>query len=751
VGTNPDRYPSERAPITAQKVVSVQDPAISRDLNIYVGNGLGKRIPVHTPPRNLPPRQSTFAGRETELRELNERLSRGGEVGITQQTAVHGHGGIGKTSVAIEYGWRHLADYPGGVFFLNCDSELPPPLAELAPHLGLESAETADETALHVKAHLETGATSLLILDNVRGPQQWRSREWSRHLPGEACRRLITTRAESLPSVVMYPLQRLTTDDGVRLLAEYRDDVGKNSTAAAAVVEWFDGLAVGLTVVGVYMAMHRRLPWSGYVNQLEYKGLGAVRQTEEAVGHLPDYDARIDAVFDDLLVTLPAEQQRALEYTAMLPEDQVYVSWIAELLIGNEDIELSELPGFEGRPGEPVVWTLVDSQLLRARGSEGVVGLHRVLRRRVRERLTEAGATDRFVDRVAEFAEQRGQAAHAATTEATLRRELTPLVALSRELDALGRTEVAASLANWIATPLLELGRFTEARALLEVFAKPERLNALPLEDAATILSNLALMLKDGGELNEARRRMEQAIELDERRFTPDHPKRATSYSNLAAILRDLGELVEARRHMLRAIEIEELYLDSKSPKLAISYSNFAMILESFGELPEAKRRMEQAIEIEELHFAPDHPALAITYSNLASILQGLGEFEEARKKIERAIAIQERYFEPDHPGMAVTYSNLAMILLDLGKIAEARQRMERAITIEERHFDLNHPTLAISYHNLAQIELASANRERACTLLHCARAILNKYFTSAHPHVRLVTAAIEKECAEPR
>ena len=751
------------------------------------------RIPVHKPPRNLPPRQSTFAGREAELRELHERLSGSREVGITQQAAVHGHGGIGKTSLAIEYGWKHLDDYPGGVFFLSCESELPPPVAELAPHLGLENAPTSDKTALRVKAHLETGAPCLLILDNVRGAQQWRSRDWSRHLPGEACQRLITTRADTLPGVAMYPLQRLTREDGVRLLAEYRTDVMENEGYGAEVVEWFDGLAVGLTVVGAYMARQRRMSWREYVDHLNRKGLTAVRQTERAVGALPDYEARVDAVFDELMDALPLEQRRALEYAALLPEDQVYAPWLTELMADDEEVKAPDLPGPEEGPWQPIVWALTDAELMRIRGDdEHVLGLHRVLRRRVRERLADAGSMAQLISQITKLAARRGNASHDALTNVAQRRELAPLVALSRELEVLGSTEAAASLASWISRPLSDLGRFTEARALLEEFASVNQLNALPVEQAATLLSNfamilkqlgeftaareqmeraivlytqyfdpdhpalatsyanLALILRSLGELAEARRQMERAIEITERNFAPDHAKLAISYSNLALILQDLGELEEARQRMERAIEIGERNLDPEHPMLATHYSNLATILYWLGERSEARRRMERAIEIDERHFDPDHPMLAIRYSNLATILRDLGELADAREQIEQTIKIEERLFHPDHPTLAISYSNLAMILKDLGELVEARRWIYRAIEIEEQHFDPNHPTLASSYNNLAYIELESGNRERACELLQRAKAILDKHFTPTHPHMRIVMEGIAQACTEP-
>ena len=168
------------------------------------------------PPGNLPPRNDKFVGRETELDEIHERLNEKGEIGVTQQTAAHGLGGIGKTSIAIEYAWKHLDDYPGGLFIVLCDRDLLlPEIVNLASHLGMDESETPEQTAERVKQRLETGEPSLLILDNVRSAEQFNDSEWSSLLPAGNCRRLITTRAVNLgPSVQMYSVERLPRDKG---------------------------------------------------------------------------------------------------------------------------------------------------------------------------------------------------------------------------------------------------------------------------------------------------------------------------------------------------------------------------------------------------------------------------------------------------------------------------------------------------------------------------------------------------------
>jgi hypothetical protein len=60
-------------------------------------------------PVSLPPRPTALAGREGSLADLHERLAEGGAP-WPRVVALHGVGGAGKTTVAVEYAHRHLAD-----------------------------------------------------------------------------------------------------------------------------------------------------------------------------------------------------------------------------------------------------------------------------------------------------------------------------------------------------------------------------------------------------------------------------------------------------------------------------------------------------------------------------------------------------------------------------------------------------------------------------------------------------------------
>ena len=68
-------------------------------------------------------------GRATQLRQISEALLTARAVTLT------GPGGVGKSRLAVEFGWKSLAQYPGGVWLVSFDSvsdpaQLPHSMAE---------------------------------------------------------------------------------------------------------------------------------------------------------------------------------------------------------------------------------------------------------------------------------------------------------------------------------------------------------------------------------------------------------------------------------------------------------------------------------------------------------------------------------------------------------------------------------------------------------------------------------------------
>src|SRR5262249_10598504 len=99
-------------------------------------------------PCNLPPSIGTlFKGRDEFLAALRQKLT----AAVPHATAsrgdvIHGLGGVGKTQLAVEYGWRHADDYTA-LLYLYADSPgaLLANLAQLTVVLGLPARELKED------------------------------------------------------------------------------------------------------------------------------------------------------------------------------------------------------------------------------------------------------------------------------------------------------------------------------------------------------------------------------------------------------------------------------------------------------------------------------------------------------------------------------------------------------------------------------------------------------------------------------
>ena len=120
---------------------------------------------------NVPGRLNTFTGRAELLDDIARVLAaehpgcRGPAVAIT---ALRGLGGVGKTQLAVEYAWRHAAEY-SLAWWMDAEeaSLLPGQVAALGARLGLPSAGRVDQDAASVLDWLAGHDGWLVIFDNA--------------------------------------------------------------------------------------------------------------------------------------------------------------------------------------------------------------------------------------------------------------------------------------------------------------------------------------------------------------------------------------------------------------------------------------------------------------------------------------------------------------------------------------------------------------------------------------------------------
>lgn len=773
IATNADRLSEQSASefVETIKYILQQEEATRRQIGAQLNEGfarleqllsavlqsLGEQRPGAARAmlrRQLPDRDPRFVGRETELEDLHQRLGQTLAVGVTQRLATWGHGGLGKSSLAIEYAWRHASSYPGGVLFLHAKSNVSVALAAWAPLYGVAGDRAAGrdvaELARAVRAALSDGEPALLIVDNV--PDAAWLREHRDELPSRACRLVFTTRASQLPAVTMLPLDRLDDAAAKRLLAAYRADAAdpNASSAVETIVRLTGGLAVAVVTVGAYLARLPQLSWDRYAKSLGRRGLRSYERTAEETIDALNYPPSIAVIFGDLYGELSPSEQRALDYAALLGAASFPEFWLETLLAQEPSADSEALPGFEDAPGASVLAGLKEARVLRVESAEhGVrfLSIHALLRDWLQQNGEHARRLAELRDPVLHLAGERAIAVHTqGLLNQALRLELTPLVAIARELTQSAQTEAAAVLTAWLCPPLLEHARRQEANDLLAPFIEEtgHSLDEAAFDLGATLVSNLGMLLQAEGDYPTAIARTEQAIAILEKHGEADHPRLAEWYSNLAMMTFDLGNFAKAKPYLEQAISSSEKHHGADNPQLAVIHSNLGLVLWHLGHPAEAATRLERGVALAETHYPSNHPTLAVVLSNLAStVMIGQGDYAGAQAHLERALAIEVEHRGPHHPTVAKRYSNLSQAHSGLQHFTAAREVLEKAIAIGEGHYPLDHPALATLYSNLGVVLTSLQDFATAKTRLEQAAAIVRKRHGANHPELAAIYSSL--------
>ena len=203
-----------------------------------------QRSATPTQPVRLAPRPAMLAGREELLAELDARLSGP----VPRMVVLSGLGGVGKTCVALEYAYRHLAEV-GVAWQLAAEDAtvLAAGFAELAAQLGARDLADARDPVASVHAVLAGfPAPWLLIFDYAPDPASVAA-----FLPPAGPGRvLITSQNPDWPGQVM-DVQVLNRDVAAGFLISRTGDPDR--TAARDLAGVLGGLPLALEQAAAYI------------------------------------------------------------------------------------------------------------------------------------------------------------------------------------------------------------------------------------------------------------------------------------------------------------------------------------------------------------------------------------------------------------------------------------------------------------------------------------------------------------------
>jgi tetratricopeptide (TPR) repeat protein len=669
-----------------------------------------------------------FIGRDDDLANLHQLFQEGNPAQIV---AISGMGGIGKSELALQYAYRQVQTYPGGVMWLKAREDIGLQIldwarlrADLVPPENYEIAKQIEWCWQKWQ-----NAATLSVFEDV---QQYADIQTFLPPPSSQFRTLLTSRSKFSSPVRDYEIKVLSEAAAIKLLGSFAPPlplrIEVDLATTQEICSWLGCLPLGLELVGRYLAQKPDLTLVEVWARLQAQRLNAVAL--QAADPNMTATLGVIAAFELSWQELTPKAQELAARLSLFALAEIPWQLVADCCSELDAEELEELRG-----------KLLSASLL-TRTRQGMYELHQLLREFFALKLAEMPQQEKFTTTFAQVLTAVAKTIDPTVTieqQAKLKADIPHLEAateFSQYLPDDDKTWCCSGLARFYQSQ----NQFSTVESWYQkaLAIREEQLGANH-PATATSLNNLASLYYSTGRYKEAEPLYVRSLAIDRIVYGENHPEIATDLNNLAGLYESTGRYAEAEPLYVRSLAIKEEQLGVNHPDTSTSLNNLAGLYYSTGRYAEAEPLYVRSLAIKEQELGANHPSTATSLNNLAGLYRFTGRYAEAEPLYVRSLAISEEQLGANHPDTAASLNNLAGLYRTTGRYAEAEPLYVRSLAIKEEQLGVNHPSTATSLNNLAGLYESTGRYAEAEPLLVRAVAIAEDQLGIDHPSTQTI------------
>jgi len=606
---------------------------------------------------SFPCRDIHFVGREVLLTDLERQLKQN-KVGIINQVSATGLGGIGKSSLAIEYSWKHKNDYEL-IWFLRAEVEasLLQDYVRLGKHLGVPEGLNKEDLISAVKVKLGRMKTWLLVVDNARNATSINS-----YLP-RGGHIIVTSRNKTCWKGRPLELPMFGDVDVINYVNEVcgKDHAHKEKDIKAL------GELLGYLPLAISQAI-------GFIRNQQISILGYIRLFERSkkrfldkAGQLMDHDTVYVTVKTCLDMISMKEAVGVMKLCAFLAPDQIpehlVKQWLEKMLKkekkskGNkqswEEKDMTIQKSVE-ECFEEVIDTLQGYSLICKMA--GSISVHRLVQVVIKETETNTANVKWLTDAL--------------------------------DLVDNGFRFIFADAKTWKAS--------REMVTHVQTVCLEAKKKRLELATVGRLYYNLGWYLQTQAQFDEALHCYQHSLEVCKEMYkTEQHEDIAHNLFAIGIVFQDKGCNDEALNYFQRSLKI---YIEVYQTE---SHSNVATTINRIGRVSEAKGNYDEALDyyqrslkiLKEVHKTEMHVAFTVILTSIGSVLRRKRRYDEAEDYFQRSLRIAKQVYQTEpHTEVGFGLYCLGCLLQEKGIYDEAEEYLNEALGIYKTLLRMDHP-----------------------------------------------------------
>ncbi|OJW71487.1 MAG: hypothetical protein BGO68_03790 [Candidatus Amoebophilus sp. 36-38] len=320
-------------------------------------------------------------------------------------------------------------------------------------------------------------------------------------------------------------------------------------------------------------------------------------------------------------------------------------------------------------------------------------------------------------------------------------------LAMRQALYSDNHPDIASSL-NDLGSVCSALGKYEESlKYYQQAFAMQRVFYPDNHPNIASSLNDIGIVYSSLGQPQEALKYLSQAFEMRQALYKGNHIDIASSLNNLGIVYEALGKYEESLKYHQQAFEMRQTLYTGNHPDIAMSLNHLGKVYKHLRKYEEALKYCKQALYMRQALYKDNHIDIADSLNNLGIVCGALGKYEESLKYYQQAFAMQRIFYPDNDPAIAGSLSNLGDVCRDLGKYEEALEYYRQALYTRQALYKGNHPYIANTLNSIGTVYRDLGKSQEAMKYYQDALKMFWTLYPNKtdHPDIQKVRRNIEK------
>ena len=257
-------------------------------------------------------------------------------------------------------------------------------------------------------------------------------------------------------------------------------------------------------------------------------------------------------------------------------------------------------------------------------------------------------------------------------------------------------------------------------------------------EDWQSVSARVASLYQQG-QYSQALPLAQQALQIAQANWGPEHANVAASLHNLGDVERALGKYAEAESAYLQELAICKKLFGAESAPVANALNLLVVLYQDQNDYAKSEPYCQQALRIREKVLGPNHPDVSQSLNNLAAVYKNQQKYAQADELFKRSIQIEENAGGSENPHLFAPLVNLADSYHLQKNYPEAESLYRRALNIQVKAYGENRPDVVMVLNALGWLCNQNGKDANAEHFLKQSLAITERNLGPDNPEVAKV------------